>query len=68
MFIFSVLNETQRAKAFVLWSPKIHAPRFPALARPSPVPWCPRGWGVAAGGGLGPGPAAGVRGEAWDEL
>lgn len=68
MFIFSVLDETQRAKAFVLWGPKVHAARFPALAGPHPVPWSPCGRGVVTRGCLGPGSAAGVWGQALGQL
>lgn len=63
MFIFSVLDETQRAKAFVLWGPKVHAAHFPALAGPHLVPWSPCGWGR-----LRPSSAAGVWGQALGQL
>lgn len=52
MFIFYVLDETQRAEALVFWSPKIHAAGFSALARPSPVAWSPCSLREAARGGL----------------
>lgn len=67
-FIFSVLNETQRAKAFVFRSPKVHAAGFSALARPRPVPRSPCGRGGAARGSLRPGSAAGVWGDALGQL
>lgn len=68
MFIFSVLDETQRAKALVFGSPKIHATSLPALARPRPIPWSPCGLRKAARGGLAPSSAAGMGGETLDEL
>lgn len=68
MFVFSVLDETQRAEAFVFWSPEIHAAGFSALAGPRPVPWSPCGLREAAGGSLGPGSMARMCGETLDEL
>lgn len=68
VFIFSVLDETQRAKALVFGSPKIHATSFPALARPRPIPWSPCGLRKAARGGLAPSSVAGMGGETLDEL
>lgn len=68
MFIFSVLDETQRAKALVFWSPKIHAASFSALACPRPVPWSPRGLGQAARWGLTPSSVARMWGGTLGEL
>jgi hypothetical protein len=68
MFVFSVFDETQRAKALVFWSPKIHAASFPALACHWPVPWSPCCLGEAARGGVVSSSVARVRGETLDEL
>lgn len=68
MFIFLVLEETQRAKALVFWSPKVHAASFSALARPCPVPWSPGGLSEAARGGFVPSSVARMWGETLDEL
>lgn len=68
MFILSVLDETQRAKALVFGSPKIHAASFPALARPCPVPGSAWGLRRAARGGLVPSSVARMGGETLDEL
>lgn len=67
-FVFSVFDETQRAKALVFWSPKIHAASFPALACHWPVPWSPCCLGEAARGGVVSSSVARVRGETLDEL
>lgn len=68
MFIFSVLDETQRAKALVFGSSKVHAACFPALAGPRPVPWSPCSLREAARGGFTPSSVAGVRGETLEQL
>lgn len=68
MFIFSVLDETQCAKALVLRSSKVHAACFPALACPCPVPWSPCSLREAARGGFTPSSVARMGGETLDEL
>lgn len=68
MFIFSVLDETQCAKALVFGSPKIDAASLPALACPCPVAWSPCGLREAARGGLTPSSVARMGGETPDEL
>lgn len=68
MFVFSVLDETQCAKALVFWSPKIHAASFSALAGPRPVPRSPCSLRQAASGGVISSSVARMRGGAPDEL
>lgn len=68
MFIFSVLEETQCAKALVFGSPKIYAASFSALACPRPVPWSPCGLREAARGDLVPSSVARMRRGTLHEL
>lgn len=68
LFIFSVFEETQRAKALSFWSPKIHAASFSALACPRSVSWSSCCLGKAARGDVISSLVARVWGETLDEL